>query len=160
MDSKLPFATHHSGLTVAEDEHFDPDKSLALIEYQGPSIPFDLRRVELALFESTLRSPITLLFPKECTEVNLVTDVTMTVELVRAIYEVDPVGAPSRDWYETPNRYLQGLAQFTGPTGEVEAALARVYLATEEDRSIAWAMMQLATTIDRLGPQRTKSDGE
>src|SRR5262249_27754628 len=99
----------------------------------------------------TLRSPITLLFPKECSpDVDLATDVTMTVELVRALYEVNPEGASSPNWYETPNRYLRGIAQFTGPTGEVKQTPAHAYLPTEEDRNTAWAMMQLATTLDRL----------
>jgi hypothetical protein len=139
--SKNPtFKVHGNGLTSARESfHSSPD--FPLIEFS--SVPFDLRRVKLALFDSTYRSPIALLFPKENTLENIASDITMTVELAHAMYEIDESDTPTAECYDTPEWYLRGVAHFTGPTGEAETAPMHVFLTINERNQFESATVQV-----------------
>jgi hypothetical protein len=103
-----PFAVHTDARSVMQ-ENFDGNRPK--IEYRP--VAFDLQRIALALFGSTYRSPITLLFPKENAHLDIVSDVAMTVELAHAIFGADDRDEPIAAAYETPDWYLRGMACFT-----------------------------------------------
>ncbi len=140
-----------------QEDNFEPTSSFPIIEFT--QVPFDLQRVQLALFDSTYRNPATLLFPKEHADVTLATDVAMTVELVHAIYEVDENDTPPAECYDTPEWYLRGVAHFTGPTGEPETAPMHVLLLVS-DNSINSIEVQIVTDLDRLKGRIVTPDGE
>lgn len=115
----------HTGLDDGISQYFD--RHLPYIQYER--IPFDLRRVALALFGSTYRSPITLLFPKEQACIKVVSDIAMTVELVHAIYEADSTSTePLAAGYDRPEWYLRGMARFTDKEGRLRTAPMHVKL--------------------------------
>ncbi len=157
LSKHSPFRAYRSGLEDAQNENFDPDLLWSTIEFR--EVPFDLRRVQLALFESTYRSPITLLFPKEHADIKLTTDIKMTVELAHAMYEIgDPESTPA-GCYDTPSWYLRGVAHFTGPTSEPETAPAHVFLSMDEGRVIHAAQVQVVIDPDRLRVHASAPNG-
>src|ERR1700691_2974733 len=124
-EGNVPFQARTSGIASAR-RHFDPD--IPTIEYDG--VPFDLRRVQQALFDSTYRGPITLLFPKRKADEELNTDIHMTVDLAEALYESSEPDRPG--CYERPEWYLHGMAHFTGPAGESVTVPMHAFLGISE----------------------------
>jgi hypothetical protein len=155
-----PFRMYYGGLSTTRDM-FEAETFFPAIEFS--KVPFDLPQVQRALFESTYRNPITLLFPRESAHIiKIATDITMTVELAHAIYseyEGDDE-TPPPECYDTPEWYLRGVAHFTGPTGEPETAPAHAFLPIEEDNSIGSAVIQIVTDQDRLKGGAAAPGGE
>jgi hypothetical protein len=152
-----PFRTHRGGLSTAKDI-FEAEAFFPVIEFT--TVPFDLQQVQRALFESTYRKPITLLFPKERAHIRkIATDIAMTVELAHALYELNEDDEPSAECYDLPEWYLRGVAYFTGPTGEQEAAPAHVYLQIEEGSVIGLSEVQVLIDPDRLETRPAGTDG-
>ena len=154
-----PFRTYEGGLPTIRDM-FEAEAFFPAIEFS--KVPFDLRQVQRALFESTYRTPITLLFPKGYAHIReIATDITMTVELAHALYGLNEDEEPSAECYDIPDWYLRGVAHFTGPTGEQEAAPVHVYLQIEEeDGSIGLSEVQVVIDPDRLKGRIATPDGE
>jgi|ERR1700677_289288 len=119
-----PFTVHADARAVIR-ENFDERR--AKIEYRP--LEFDLKRIALAVFASTYRSPITLLFPKESADNTVVSDIAMTVEEVRAVFAADERDEPLAVAYETPEWYLRGMACFTSD-GVPQAMPAQVFISS------------------------------
>ena len=154
-----PFRTHEGGMRTARDM-FEPETFFPAVDYS--SVPFDLEQVQRSLFASNYRNPITLLFPKDGVNVgNTATDIEVTVELAHALYmRYEGDEQPPPECYDTPDWYLRGIARFTGPTGEQEAAPAHVYLPMNEDGSMEFPVLQVVVSPDRLKPRVTASESE
>lgn len=125
---QTPFKVYH-GSSEALKAHFAQRRS---IEIEFEPVAFDLSRVALALFSSTYRSPITLLFPRETTLTKLASDIAMTVELVHAIYSINEDDQPVAAAYETPEWYLRGMASFTDGSGTAHTAPMHAFLLAPE----------------------------
>jgi hypothetical protein len=108
------------------------DERFPRIEFEP--VQFNLDRVALALFSSTYRSPISLLFGKERARGMLTSDIGMTVELAHALYGVNEDDPPVAAAYETPEWYLRGVASFTDREGRPRTAPMHVFLPVSEDR--------------------------
>ena len=144
------FETQGDGLASVR-KNFHPSPAFRLIEFK--EVPFDLRRVRLALFDSTYRSPITLLFPRMYADSALPSDVTMTVEVAQAVYEVDERDDAPAECHDTPEWYLRGIAHFTGLTGEPETAPMHVFLALDPvEGGFETAVVQIVVGRARLDP--------
>lgn len=108
------------------------DEEFPRIEFEP--VQFNLDRVALALFSSTYRSPIPLLFGKECARGEpLTSDIAMTVELVHALYGVNEDNEPYAAAYETPEWYLCGMASFTDREDRPRTAPMHVFLTVSGD---------------------------
>jgi hypothetical protein len=120
---------------------FEAETFFRPIEYA--KVPFDLEQIQRALFASNYRKPITLLFPKEGVNGDeTATDIEVTVELAHALYMLyEGDEQPPAECYDAPDWYLRGIAHFTGPTGEQEAAPAHVYLQMNEDGSMEFPVL-------------------
>jgi hypothetical protein len=119
-----PFKIHECSFSAGR-EYFDA--RFPLIEFEP--VRFDLDRIALALFSSTYRSPIPLLFGKEHARGDALTsDITMTVELVHAMYGMNEEDEPVAAAYETPEWYLRGMASFTDREGSPRTAPMHVFL--------------------------------
>jgi hypothetical protein len=134
---QTPFKVYR-GSSDATKAYFDERYS---IEFEPVS--FDLDRVALALFASTYRSPITLLFPKEKTRESLVSDIAMTVELAHAIYGINEEDAPVAAAYETPEWYLRGMACFPDGSGMPHTAPVHVLLLVDSHGKPERAVVQV-----------------
>jgi hypothetical protein len=153
-----PFRTHYGGLQTTRGM-FEAETFFPPIEYA--KVPFDLEQVQRALFASNYRKPITLLFPKEGVNVgDTATDIEVTVELAHALYMRYEGDEPAAECYDAPDWYLRGVAHFTGPTGEQEAAPAHVRLPMNEDGSVEFPLLQVVVSPDRLKPRIATPDGE
>lgn len=154
-----PFRTYHGGLSTTR-EMLEAERFFPPIEYA--KVPFDLEQVQRALFASNYRKPITLLFPKEGVNVgDTATDIEVTVELAHALYMLyEGDEQPPAECYDAPDWYLRGIAHFTGPTGEQEAAPAHVYLPMNEDGSMEFPVLQVVVSPDRLKTRIATPDGE
>lgn len=109
------------------------DEGFPHIEFDP--VQFNLDRVVLALFSSSYRSPIPLLFGKECARGDaLASDIAMTVELAHAMYGLNEDDEPYAAAYETPEWYLRGMASFTDRKGRPRTAPMHVFLPVTVDR--------------------------
>ncbi len=145
VKQEAPFSESRGEIHPNRGVRFGFHPELPKIEYS--KVPFDLGRVKQSLFDSTYRSPITLLFRGEDADQTLGTDIAMSVRLVQAFYEGE---SNEPHLYERPEWYLRGIARFTGPTGERESANMHVYLTIEEPSNITAAVVQVVVDQDRL----------
>lgn len=142
-EENAPFQARTSGFNHAQ-AHFHPH--IPTIEYDG--VPFTLQSVRRALFDSTYRSPITLLFQREKADEELNTDIRMTVELAEAVYESSEPDRPG--CYERPEWYLYGMAHFTGPAGESITVPMHAFLTISEAGEITATVVQVLTDQKQL----------
>ncbi|HEV3321362.1 MAG TPA: hypothetical protein VG147_04125 [Solirubrobacteraceae bacterium] len=97
------------------------------------AVGFDLNRIALALFSSTYRSPIPLLFGRErVIGDTLSSDIAMTVELAHAMYGINEDDEPTAAAKETPEWYLRGMASFTDREGIPRSVPMHVFLSAPE----------------------------
>jgi hypothetical protein len=153
LNERFPFKVHSEGYRTVEGFLPGDPRLTRTIEYAA--LPFDLRQVQRALFKSTYKRPVALLFPKELIhhpKETIATDIEMAVELVQAVYMGPGRGREllSVNGHDVPSWYLQGMARFTGPTGEPETAPMLAFLEMEQDRSLEFAHVQVLVDQDRL----------
>ncbi|HEY1688030.1 MAG TPA: hypothetical protein VGF95_04120 [Solirubrobacteraceae bacterium] len=136
---QTPFVIH---LGTPEEVRGHFDERFPSIEFRP--LAFNLDRVALALFSSTYRSPITLLFPKEnAYKTNLTSDIAMTVELAQAMYHRDEDNDSVVAAYETPSWYVRGMASFTDRLGMSHTVPMHACLNVAEERDPESATVQI-----------------
>jgi hypothetical protein len=141
---QTPFRVYNAG----EEVRTLFDRRLPRIEFDA--VGFDLDRIALALFSSTYRSPIPLLFGREHARGEaLASDIAMTVELVHAMYGINEDDPPLAAAYETPEWYLRGMASFTDREGIPRSAPMHVFLSATEG-PLEHAVVQVVCNQDRL----------
>jgi hypothetical protein len=133
------FACYTASSTAARSCFAEGD--YPLIEYNP--LRFSLSDVRSALFDSTYRHPITVVFPSADADESIKTDISVTVELVHAIYGLDETDQPLADCYDTPEWYIRGVGLFRTPAGPMRAPV-HAFLGVQED-GIQSAVVQVVT---------------